>query len=95
MKIMSAIIKLSNRPEAKEAGILDQCLRRKHVAVLFEPAAQAAPVVASIFDFPSAWGSRTTPANAAGFFRTALSAETIVSGFSKPTRSLTDHMTIK
>ena len=91
---MSINIVTSTRQAAKEAGTLDQFfLRRKHVAVLFEPASQAAPVTSFILDLSSAWDGRTAPANAAGFLRSALSAEGRPSGFSKPTRILTEHKT--
>ena len=92
---MSGKIKTSTRPAAKGAGFMDHYLRGRHVAVLFKLAAQAAPVISSTFDSSSAWDGRTAPANAAGSLRPAPSAEAKASGFSKPTRILTEHMTIK
>ena len=93
---MSQKIKISTRRFAKGAGMLvNLSFRGKHVAVLSKPTVQAASVNSKTSGLSSAWGSHTAPATTTGFLRPALSAEATVSGLSKPTRILTEHMTIK
>jgi hypothetical protein len=59
--LLRAIIK-STRSVAKGAGKGQSYFRRTHMAVLFEPAEQAAPVILAPIDMLSAWGSQTAHA---------------------------------
>ena len=71
---------------------------RGHMAMLLGSARgtflQAVSTTFKYICLPSAWGWRKAPANASGFFRSALSAEIDFSGFSKPMRCLTEHLKI-
>ena len=94
MQTMKNEIRISTLRSAKAAGLMDVLLlRRKHVAVLFKPAAgipaQAEPAILTLFGRSPAWDGRTAPANASGFLRSALSAEVKSSGFLSLTRYLT------
>ena len=82
----------STRRIAKAAGHVEYFCR-KHVAMLFGLAAQAASAILSVFDLSAAWDGHEAPANAAGFLRLALTAEMSISGFSKPMRLFTEHET--
>lgn len=94
MKAMSIKIKTSTRQAAKGTGFMDlQSLCRKHMAVFFESAEQAAPANPNSFDLFPAWNGHKAPANATGFLRSALTAEVKASGFSKLMRLLTEHKT--
>jgi hypothetical protein len=96
MKIMSIMIRTSTRQAAKGAGAMDLLsLCRKHMTVFFGPVVQAASANLNQFDRFPVWNGRTAPANAAGSLRSALTAGTQVSGFSKPTRYLTEQRIIK
>ena len=71
---------------------------RGHMAMLLGSATgaflQAVPTGIINICLPSAWGKHKAPAVAAEYFRSALSAEKDFSGFSKPMRCLTEHITI-
>lgn len=95
MQTMSAKNSVSTRRSAKAAGLMDvYSLRRKHVAVFFDPAALRAAPAILYFDLSSARDGHTAPVNTTGLIWLALSAEGTPSGFSKPMRNLTQHSTI-
>ena len=94
-KIMSQLI-AEKLVRLVEISVIIFC--RGHVAMLLGSATgvflQAVSTTFKYICLPSAWGWHKALANAAGFFRLALSAENDFLGFSKPMRCLTEHITI-
>ena len=91
-KIMSQLI-AEKLVRLVEIPVMIFC--RGHMAMLLGSATgtflQAVSTTFKYICSPSAWGWRKAPANASGFFRSALSAENDFLGFSKPIRCLTEH----
>ena len=78
--------------------ILVMIFCRGHMAMLLGSVTglflQAVLITFKYMSLSSAWDECKAPAVATGFFRSALSAEKDFSGFSKPMRCLTEHITI-
>jgi len=88
---------MSNQPRGGERGQLLRLEKfipeEKLAAVLFGPAAQAEPAnLFTLFDCPPLGAAAQRPRYAAGTIRSVLPAEAFASGFPKPMRGLTKHI---